>query len=356
MKKQKVIPSLKNTLKTISTKAEVFSLLPAKPEKIKSKSGMTIQFPKDALILSSGIPAKGPVKIALKTVLKPYDFFTSSIPMTYQEKGKTYLFESGGMFKISATYKGKNLTLAKNKNIKVTFPYSVPKKGFKLFYRKEGRWNLYAPRIRSKTKAHSSASIKRKKETIFINQLAYWNIDRPVDDLAFIKVNFNHKKIKKTSLIRACVLGMDHNSITWRTSKPGSRFVIKTLNNKKAKVIALAKGGYVACSPVITINKNTKQYPISYNRNVLTLDIGQLQFKKVPDYIYKNPLLLARHLGLFNKIFYSQVLREQIYLKNGTLITGKILCINKTILIIRSHFGTITIARDKINRIEYLNN
>jgi hypothetical protein len=65
-------------------------------------SGSILYFPPSAFVDASGNTIKGEVQLKYREFKKPVDFFVSGIPMRYDSAGTNYIFESAGMFEITA--------------------------------------------------------------------------------------------------------------------------------------------------------------------------------------------------------------------------------------------------------------
>lgn len=113
---------------------------------IKNASGTSITIPPSAFVDNSGKPVKGDVTVDYAEYRDPIDFILGGIPMSHSEAGKTYQFNSGGMFKISASYKGEPVNLKPGAEMKVDFALTqrLPNMNFYRFDSLEGRWSELA--------------------------------------------------------------------------------------------------------------------------------------------------------------------------------------------------------------------
>ncbi len=85
------------------------------------KTGTRIYVPAQAFVYETGEPVQGNVQIDYREFRSPADFLFSGIPMTYDSGGATHLFESAGMFEITASQEGHQVYLAKDKPVKMDF-------------------------------------------------------------------------------------------------------------------------------------------------------------------------------------------------------------------------------------------
>ncbi len=84
--------------------------------KIDNK-GTTMHIPENCFVDENGNPVKGVVQIEFKEYTNPAEIAFSGIPMTYQG----FNFNSAGMFEIQGKCQGKNVSIAKNKEIKIDY-------------------------------------------------------------------------------------------------------------------------------------------------------------------------------------------------------------------------------------------
>ncbi|HXC04862.1 MAG TPA: hypothetical protein VNZ86_08930, partial [Bacteroidia bacterium] len=88
---------------------------------ITHPGGTKIFIPAGAFTDAGGQPVEGPVQIDYREFHDPVDFLFSGIPMTYDSGGTTNLFESAGMFEITASQNGNQVFLNKDKPVKMEF-------------------------------------------------------------------------------------------------------------------------------------------------------------------------------------------------------------------------------------------
>lgn len=94
------------------------------------KTGTKIIVPKDAFIDETGKVIKGKVDLSYREFRNPLDFFASGIPMTFNQNGQDFTFESAGMFEINASHKGKSVKINPGKEIEVKVTSSNQEKNF----------------------------------------------------------------------------------------------------------------------------------------------------------------------------------------------------------------------------------
>ena len=96
----------------------------------KYKTGTKIIVPKDAFVDEKGEVVKGKVDLSYREFRNPLDFFASGIPMTFNQNGQDFTFESAGMFEINASYKGKSVKINPGKEIEVKVTSNNQNKNF----------------------------------------------------------------------------------------------------------------------------------------------------------------------------------------------------------------------------------
>lgn len=106
------------------------------------KTGTKIYVPAQAFVDETGEPVQGNVQIDYREFRNPADFLFSGIPMTYDSGGSTHLFESAGMFEITASQEGHQVYLAKDKPVKMDFASTDSSTAYNFYVldEKQGTW------------------------------------------------------------------------------------------------------------------------------------------------------------------------------------------------------------------------
>ncbi|MEI7597577.1 MAG: hypothetical protein WCK02_17660 [Bacteroidota bacterium] len=119
---------VKAPVKSINSAFEIFKIANNKENKLHHSSGTTI------FINPYTFGSKNDsIEIRYREFKTPCEMLFSGIPMTYDSCGKTYQFESGGMFELLAFKNGKPIQIAKNKEIKIDFIASTRDKSFNFY-------------------------------------------------------------------------------------------------------------------------------------------------------------------------------------------------------------------------------
>jgi len=106
---------------------QTFKVWHNKRQVIRTEKGSRIHVPENAFVLKEdGTPVEGSVDLQFKEYETRGEIIASDIPMYFIDEDSTkHIFESAGMFEISATQDGRELALAKGKEIKVELATDV---------------------------------------------------------------------------------------------------------------------------------------------------------------------------------------------------------------------------------------
>ena len=118
---------------------------PIAASEIKTSRGSLFKIPGGAFVYKDGTMVKDSVHISIKEYCTAADILMSGIPMVCDSGGKTYNFESAGMFEIKGSCKGKEVFLGNGKSIEVDF-VSMTDGGYNFYYFNEnsGSWETKA--------------------------------------------------------------------------------------------------------------------------------------------------------------------------------------------------------------------
>ncbi|XOV66598.1 MAG: hypothetical protein ACFHU9_13310 [Fluviicola sp.] len=112
---------------TFLTIGETFRFIHNKRQTIRTEEGTRIHVPESAFIYKDdGKPVEGEVELEFTEYSNRGEIIASDIPMVHKkENGEEEIFESAGMFEISASQNGRELDLAEGKEIKVELATDV---------------------------------------------------------------------------------------------------------------------------------------------------------------------------------------------------------------------------------------
>jgi hypothetical protein len=107
-----------------------FKVNPNKPIQIKGKNGLQLSLPANAFVDENNMPIKAQeISIQIEELFGPREAFTHQLSTISDGK----LLESGGMFSVEATLKGKPLKLKEEASMEVKLPSKNLKEGMQVF-------------------------------------------------------------------------------------------------------------------------------------------------------------------------------------------------------------------------------
>lgn len=107
-----------------------FKVNPNKPIQIRGKNGLQLHLPANAFVDENNVPIKSQeVSIEIEELFGPREAFTHQLSTVSEGK----LLESGGMFSVKASLKGKPLKLKEEATMEVKFPSKNLKEGMQVF-------------------------------------------------------------------------------------------------------------------------------------------------------------------------------------------------------------------------------
>lgn len=147
-----------------STDANSYAVSATQSDTIFTPAGSTILFQPNSFVDANGKPVKGKVDVAWQEFHTLGDIVASGIPMKYDSSGVAYDLESGGMFTINATHKGKEVQLAPGKEAEVNLAsiQDTPCYNFYKLDEKSGQWDYKT--TDSGVKVDAKAAEKTKGE------------------------------------------------------------------------------------------------------------------------------------------------------------------------------------------------
>jgi len=328
-------PPYSKFLLRLAPKAKKAYLDPAKSGRVYGNRGTRLLVPANAFVLPAGYKKGGLVTVKLVEIMDRADFALAGVPLTYNNNGRPSLFESAGMFKVSAAYKKQQLKLKKGKKIKVLFPNIVPGKKYRAYYRDGNTWKergtakeykpqLVSQRFRTRKRDIRSSSkgdadlrtynrtrgggdessgprLRRRPGKQYsgvrmygINNLGWWNFDYPREDLVLIKGTLARIKGLKDTTVQVVCIGLSVRNMNSVHTKEGS-FVIMTLRKHRVKLFVIDAQGNIGKSQTIYTAKAKKE------NNLWKLKVKALQLKKPPAYVLKSNWGFKKYLGIYDK-------------------------------------------------------
>ncbi len=94
-------------------------------QRVIFSDGFSVSVPENAFVDGEGKPVQGAVELSLKKYTSVASILASGIPMHYQGEDGEGMFQSAGMFEITASAGGTELALGEGKSLDVIFPTMV---------------------------------------------------------------------------------------------------------------------------------------------------------------------------------------------------------------------------------------
>jgi leucine-rich repeat protein SHOC2 len=110
-----------NLKRELYASQETYTLNNSVANILTTKDGSIIEIPANSFVDEQGKMVTKNVNVSFKPFYTPSDIYLSGINMNYDSAGSSHSFISAGMFDITAQANGKELKLAKQKNINIDF-------------------------------------------------------------------------------------------------------------------------------------------------------------------------------------------------------------------------------------------
>lgn len=287
-----------------------FPINPTMENIIKGKAGTKITIPANSISLPSEYKKGDILYINLIEVYNDLDFITSGVSLFYFNP-EPNIFESGGMFKLSATYYDKPLQLKRGVKLKVEIPTHIKTENKMTLYKLDERsgWVDKGPISLEKT---SGSEIKEStkdmpsKETdvsfipsdrVYLSRVMdefkWWNSDYPNPNTTCIEGSV--KTFEANPPYSLTSVGIDFKNVTTRYAE-GNKFKLNVIKAKRVKVIAMDERGNIGLAADINTG-NITAFVKEGSKEKCT-DIGTIEIKKIDREILKDRSKLLKHLGL----------------------------------------------------------
>ncbi|OJJ23033.1 hypothetical protein BKI52_01385 [marine bacterium AO1-C] len=125
----------KSTFKSFDVNYASAGVDVSKEENVQFQNGTNIKVPVDAFVDASGKTVKGKVDIEYRELKNASEIVASGIPTNYSNSKKQQ-FETEGVIEVRAKSNGKDVYLAKNKNLEINLPKNI-KAGENLYHLEE---------------------------------------------------------------------------------------------------------------------------------------------------------------------------------------------------------------------------
>lgn len=274
-------------LKAIQSPPQKFTVNPLEPMILSGEKGFKIEIPAHSFRLPQGFPKGNKISIFLIEITEPVDLITSGIDMSFiDSKGKPHLFESGGMYKLEASYNARRLALKPGVRLTATAPYMYGEPESMNVYELDPRSDSWKELGKEETREEMFEGEGSIIHRFFnsIKNFNWINFDYPNPDTTCLTGGII--PMVKDSSITVYVVGVDYLGYTSRGFS-NNEFAMNTVRNKKVKIIAVDSKGNIAKSEVLKTSGN-KQF-IKENKKVdQCMNIGKLKLEKPDPSIWKN--------------------------------------------------------------------
>ncbi|TND09858.1 MAG: hypothetical protein FD123_786 [Bacteroidetes bacterium] len=129
-----VTPFINPPVKNLDVPATAFIIDTKQDTTLISPTGSLIAVPNGSFVYPGGAPVMGKVELRYREFHDQADILLGGIPMEYDSAGKTWLFESAGMFEIAAYQDGKPLNLVPGKQLTVNLVSHTPENNYNIYY------------------------------------------------------------------------------------------------------------------------------------------------------------------------------------------------------------------------------
>ncbi|MBM9589632.1 hypothetical protein JWG41_04200 [Leptospira sp. 201903075] len=236
--------------------------------------------------------------LRITEVINPLDFYLSRLNLTYNNHS---IFESGGMFRIDAFYKGRPVLLD-GPGIEVQFPVNNPVNEYNLYSYQNNLWTKKQDSKDIKTSADTTESVSENLEfsTSAINKFVsgikgflWWNFDVPRNDMTCITGRVKPSNVKYS----ITVVGISKLGATTGYSDT-EEFKINYLQDVTVKVIIETNNDMLGASNNILTNTVDSYFYSDENKKGKCQNIGEINIEKVSPELKKDRGQLLKYLGL----------------------------------------------------------
>lgn len=264
-------------------------------------AGTKIIFPPNCFILPSNYRKGEPITIQVQEALSSLDFITAGVSLSYYDSNKKpYLFESSGMFRLSANFYGKPVYKKRDCRIKAEFPVSSSNlKGVNLYKLEERGWTDKGQANYDEINVPRDSPEYLKMLTGVIpnvDSFTWWNFDKPNPDTTCLQGAISAGEGVK-SPFTITITGIDFKYASTQNAN-GNDFKINALQSKLVKLIAMDSRGNIGVSREI---KTDSSYAFINSQNYKSTscqDIGKIEIKKIEPSIRQDKQKLINFLGL----------------------------------------------------------
>ncbi|MBP7280451.1 MAG: hypothetical protein KBA66_02655 [Leptospiraceae bacterium] len=271
-----------------------YPINPTMENMIVGKMGTKITIPPNSIVLPMGYKRGDILTLELIEVYNDLDFITSGISLEYFNPNPN-IFESGGMFKLTASYFDKPLNLKRGVKLKVEIPsliFTDKKMNAYKFDEKQG----WVDKGEISNSGETNVELRSNLLFKFMDDFKWWNCDYPNSDTTCIEGKIlpfeNNTPFSVTSV------GIDYKNAATRYADNSGKFQMNAIKGKRIKLIAMDSKGNIGLLAEINTG-NLAAFLGATGKDKCT-DVGSIQIKKVDREILKDRTKLLNHLGLYD--------------------------------------------------------
>ncbi|MCW7480548.1 hypothetical protein [Leptospira kanakyensis] len=236
--------------------------------------------------------------LRITEVINPLDFYLSRLDLTYNESS---IFESGGMFRMDAFYKGQPVPFD-GPGIEVQFPVQNPTNVYNLYSYQNNLWEKKQDSKDIQTSANTTESTSDNFEFNLssidkivsgIKGFVWWNFDLPRKNITCLTGRIKSSNTNNS----VTVVGISKLGVTTKQFYT-DEFKINYLQDVMVKVIVDGGDGTLGASNFIQTNKVDSYFYSDENKKGKCQNIGEIHTKKVSPELKNNRGELLKYLGL----------------------------------------------------------
>ncbi len=245
------------------------------------------------------------ITIKLIEVIDVFDFVTSGIDLIYiNDEGNEEIFESAGMFKISAEHKNDIIKLQKDLKIEINFPNIVSGEKFNMYkLAQNGQWK-YNGHNQECSFDEDTLKTKEAYEKIYqlqvgvrkylIDELTWWNIDYPDSNSSCISGKIDNDKDKYSQAIVIGISKKVYNSLWFK----GNEFKINSFLMTDVKILIITEDGRIGVSNTFNTGERYGTSNSAEGPNNYYYKLSAIELKKVDPDILNNREKLLNYIGI----------------------------------------------------------
>lgn len=270
-----------------------FPINPTMENIIKGKFGTKITIPSNSISLPMNYKRGDILTIELIEVYNDLDFITSGISLLFHNPNPT-IFESGGMFKLTASYYDKPLYLKRGVKLKAEFPnliFSDKKMKMYKLDEREG-WVDKGNLIESEEIIDRETS---RPNLIFkyMDDFGWWNSDYPNPNTTCLEGKIIPFEANPPYTITT--VGIDYKNAS-NSGIDNNKYKVNAIKGKRIKLIAMDAKGNIGLSE--ELNTGNLDAFVKVGDKGKCTEVDPIEIKKVPREILRDRQKMLQHLGL----------------------------------------------------------